>query len=155
MATSAVIAKKKADGKYRCVYCHWDGYPSNVGVVLNLCYTEENKVNKLMSLNSLSQLGESPTIVPTESDMGLGTFRGKFKACIAHERDMGLDAPKCVVQRIEDIPYWYSYLYIWENGSWNTYEVNDNGLEKMKIDYKQDIENYKSYREKCKQELKS
>jgi hypothetical protein len=45
------------DGSILAVYCHWDGYPSHNGKILNAHYTERSKVQELMDLGDLSSLG--------------------------------------------------------------------------------------------------
>jgi hypothetical protein len=57
MATRSKIGMLQPDGSILAVYCHWDGYPSHNGKILNAHYTERSKVQELMDLGDLSSLG--------------------------------------------------------------------------------------------------
>ena len=58
MATRSTIAMKTDEGKFRTVYCHWDGYPSYNGAMLNQHYTDPAKIKSLIDLGSISSLNE-------------------------------------------------------------------------------------------------
>ena len=57
MATRSTIALEFADGSIGQVYCHWDGYLSNNGKILLEHYSNPFKLQKLIDLGDLSQLG--------------------------------------------------------------------------------------------------
>lgn len=57
MSTRSVIAQEQGDGSIKAVYCHWDGYPSNNGKLLQEHYQDSCKVAQLIELGSLSTLG--------------------------------------------------------------------------------------------------
>ena len=57
MATRSTIALEFADGSIGQVYCHWDGYLSNNGKILLEHYSNPSKLQKLIDLGDLSQLG--------------------------------------------------------------------------------------------------
>ena len=59
MATSSVIGVKQADGGVMAVRCHWDGYPEHIGLILHEFYGDKKEALRLLSLGSLSSLGES------------------------------------------------------------------------------------------------
>ena len=59
MATSCSIAAKMSDGKVGIIYCHYDGYFSGVGSVLEKHYLNQDKIEKLISLGNICALGES------------------------------------------------------------------------------------------------
>lgn len=58
MATRSTIAIELPDGKIKAVYCHWDGYLSNNGKILQEHYTDAKKVEKLISKGAISSLGK-------------------------------------------------------------------------------------------------
>jgi hypothetical protein len=60
MATRSTIALEFADGTIGQVYCHWDGYLSNNGKILQEYYTNPFIVRDLIDLGGLSSL--RPTI---------------------------------------------------------------------------------------------
>lgn len=58
MATRSTIIQRLKNGKYKSIYCHFDGYLSNNGEVLLSHYKNVRKVSKLMSLGNLSSLAK-------------------------------------------------------------------------------------------------
>jgi hypothetical protein len=57
MGTRSTIAIANADGTVSGIYCHWDGYLSHNGAILQENYTDEAKVRELIALGDLSSLG--------------------------------------------------------------------------------------------------
>ena len=57
MATRSTIAVQRKDGTVAQVYCHWDGYLENNGVLLVNNYDTAAKVEELLSLGDISSLG--------------------------------------------------------------------------------------------------
>ena len=60
MATRSTIALEFADGTVQQVYCHWDGYLSNNGVLLQNYYSDPFVLRELIDLGDVSSL--RPTI---------------------------------------------------------------------------------------------
>jgi hypothetical protein len=56
MATRSVIGMTLTNGEIKAIYCHWDGYLSNNGMILYNCYNTVEQVEALMSLGDLSSL---------------------------------------------------------------------------------------------------
>lgn len=56
MATRSTIAIENYDGTVSQVYCHWDGYLENNGVLLMKHYNSPELVKQLVSLGSISHL---------------------------------------------------------------------------------------------------
>jgi hypothetical protein len=59
MGTRSTIALEFADGTVEQVYCHWDGYLSNNGKILNDSYMDPFKVRALLALGDFSSLRDS------------------------------------------------------------------------------------------------
>lgn len=57
MATRSTIAMEFPDGTVKQIYCHFDGYLENNGVLLNEHYNDNAKVEELLDLGDLSALG--------------------------------------------------------------------------------------------------
>lgn len=55
MATRSTISLKTEDG-YNTIYCHWDGYPSHNGKLLQDHYNTQERVEELIALGSISSL---------------------------------------------------------------------------------------------------
>ncbi len=57
MGTRSTIAIQNADGTVSGIYCHWDGYLSHNGQILQDHYADEAKVRELIALGNISSLG--------------------------------------------------------------------------------------------------
>ena len=57
MATRSTIALEYADGTVGQVYCHWDGYLENNGMMLYKHYVDPFKTRELLDLGDISSLG--------------------------------------------------------------------------------------------------
>lgn len=57
MATRSTIAVEHRDGTVEQIYCHWDGYLSHNGEILNRHYRDYAKVCDLIALGDISSLG--------------------------------------------------------------------------------------------------
>lgn len=56
MGTRSRIAIRNADNTYLSVYCHWDGYPSHHGPILQEAHNTEEKVRALLAGGDFSSL---------------------------------------------------------------------------------------------------
>jgi hypothetical protein len=56
MGTRSTIALEFADGTVQQVYCHWDGYLSHNGRILQEYYSDPFKLRELIDLGDLSSL---------------------------------------------------------------------------------------------------
>jgi hypothetical protein len=59
MGTRSTIAIEFADGTVSQVYCHWDGYLSNNGEILQNHYMDPFKVRELINLGGFSSLRDT------------------------------------------------------------------------------------------------
>lgn len=82
MGTRSTIAIENANGTVTGIYCHWDGYTSNNGRILQENYTTEAAVRELIALGDLSSLGET---VGTKHDFN----NAPRSECNAYGRDRG------------------------------------------------------------------
>ena len=57
MATRSTIAIRNDNGTVTGIYCHWDGYLSHNGQILQDHYADEDKVRALIALGHVSSLG--------------------------------------------------------------------------------------------------
>jgi hypothetical protein len=58
MGTRSTIALEFADKSVEQVYCHWDGYLSHNGQILQKHYSDPFVLQKLIDLGDMSSLGE-------------------------------------------------------------------------------------------------
>lgn len=82
MGTRSTIAIQNANGTVTGIYCHWDGYTSHNGRILQENYTTEAAVRELIALGDLSSLGET---IGEQTDFN-NAAKGQ---CLAYGRDRG------------------------------------------------------------------
>ena len=121
MSTRSYIAKKQPDETFKAVYCHFDGYPDGVGRVLVDSFTDENKVDKLLKLGSLSYLRDD---IETQNNFKTFPIRGNEielkDVTMAYHRDRGDDLEINEFSNLETMldyfdKSWGDYLYLFEN----------------------------------------
>jgi hypothetical protein len=84
MATRSRIGIQDESGVVRSIYCHWDGYPSGVGAILEEHYSNRQKLNMLINLGDISILEENVATVHEHS------FNNPKKGVtVAYHRDRG------------------------------------------------------------------
>jgi len=110
MGTRSTIAIQNANGTVTGIYCHWDGYLSNNGRILNENYTTEAAVRELIALGDLSGLGETVGVKTDFNNPADGQ-------CIAYGRDRGetgIDAATfdSHADLVEQIGQEYDYLFV-------------------------------------------
>lgn len=87
MSTNSTIRINRADGTQTGIYCHWDGYVSGVGTILQLAYNTAEKVEELLKLGDLSSLGYY--IIPEEGKEHSVDGERQEDVCLAYHRDRG------------------------------------------------------------------
>lgn len=125
MSTRSMIGKVY-DGKVKAIYCHWDGYPSYTGNILETYYNNDEIIDELIGLGSLSYI--APRIKPNEGEEH--SFECPAKdVTVAYHRDRGEDIQFYEYDSIDKFLYeiydsasWIEYLYLWDNGAWEVYE---------------------------------
>ena len=118
MATRSFIARYNPDTEdYTAIYCHWDGYPTGVGLTLRDHYNVDEKVQFLLEQGDISSLRESVVETKEESykvrgdtDVDARTF-SRLPEMVEYYSDMGCE-----------------WGYIWEtDGKWDAYELDARG----------------------------
>ena len=84
MATRSTIAVQHEDGKISQIYCHWDGYLSHNGYILQHHYNTLAQAEELVSHGSLSILAER--INPIEAH---SFDKPESGTCVYYGRDRG------------------------------------------------------------------
>lgn len=72
MATRSRIGIIREDGTVESVYCHWDGYPSYNGKILEEHYKSKELVEELIGLCDLNSLAPTP-----DDTIAYNRWRGK------------------------------------------------------------------------------
>jgi hypothetical protein len=125
MATRSTIAVQLEDGSVIQCYCHWDGYISYNGRILQEAYNDRDSAEALVQLGSISSLqrrifpeGEHSFNKPEE-----GTT-------VFYHRDRGEELS---VNHFETLSEYFldcdfeDYNYLFRNGEWEvvSYATND------------------------------
>jgi hypothetical protein len=115
MATRSTIAIELPSGKIKSVYCHWDGYLSYNGRLLQEHYNTADKVKKLISKGAISSLAPEIGRKHAFSDSGKGV-------CTFYARDRGEELQVNTYKDFDDYArnldgQEYDYLFC-PNGMW-------------------------------------
>jgi hypothetical protein len=123
MGTRSTIALEFADGTVEQVYCHWDGYLSNNGQILQSEYMNPFKVKQLLALGGFSSLRDTVE----ETAEGAYTQRGEdcdinkykntdeyFDCCQQEEYDY-------ILRNVNGQATWFVRCYA-TDGVWATIE---------------------------------
>lgn len=118
MSTHSTIIERIADGTYRGIYCHFDGYPKGVGATLLQHYADPAKVSALIDLGDISQLGER--VAPTP---GSGHTSGKAEpgVTVAYARDRGetgVEPTTRATPEAVNAVFGNDFIYVFEGGKW-------------------------------------
>jgi len=155
MSTRSRIGILHTDETIDSIYCHFDGYLENNGVILQNDYQDINKVKHLINLGDISVLGKN--LYP-ESAGSSNSGIGVDKECvIAYHRDGKEDLHKYHSNSIKefeknciDSDQEYAYLYSEYDNKWwvspipfdksesMTFKPLDAELSKHKIEYNKD-----------------
>lgn len=109
MATRSRIAIENVDNTVTSIYCHFDGYLSHNGEILQNHFQDRDKVKQLIALGDLSCLGE---------DISEGAID-----TIAYHRDRGEDFNQSQHTNVDDFfddalsHVLYAYLFTLD-GKW-------------------------------------
>jgi hypothetical protein len=120
MGTRSTIAIQNANGTVTGIYCHWDGYLSHNGRILQENYTTEAEVRELLALGDLSSLGAN---IGEQTDFS-APADGQ---CVAYGRDRGetgIEAKtfESYAELIEQMGQEYDYLFA--NGVWTVHSYD-------------------------------
>ena len=123
MATRSLIGKLNADGTITNIYCHWDGYPSHNGVILQEFYNTPVKVDQLLALGNLSALDEE---IGEKQDFDDRSTQGG-NWCLAYGRDRGesnQEAKTVTRKEFFSKDHGVDYLYLYNNEmEWECYDA--------------------------------
>lgn len=116
MSTGALLCKKMK-GYYKCICCHFEGYPTYMLNTLNTYYSNEEQVNKLLSYGNASYIGS--LLEPTKPGHTFNT--PQEDVCIFYIRDRGdkqyeQGCGRLSLKRIKQNNN--DYIYIYKEGKW-------------------------------------
>lgn len=127
MSTNSGIALRQGD-TYLTIYCHWDGHPKTMLPILRENYNSFDLANKLISHGDASSINKK--LEPT----GEHTFmKPEEEVCVFYHRDRGDDwfscQPACYTKRELFKQPNFEYVHIFEDGQWNSYNMNGRKIE--------------------------
>jgi hypothetical protein len=121
--------------KVKSIYCHWDGYLSHNGRILQDSY-DSARANQLVALGDLSSLrpniGEKHAFSPFDIDMSREEYDSQYgDMCLFYGRDRGEKGTEHKVdhtfaeflERVDGCGG--EYYYIMENGQWYCGSTNE------------------------------
>ena len=132
MATRSLIGKLNSDGTVTHIYCHWDGYPSHNGFLLQEHWDTPYKVDQLLALGDLSSLGSE---IGEQQDPN-GTSRNR-DWCLAYGRDrnqINIDAKTVSREDFFGDEDYIDYFYLYnEDFEWECYHNGMDGYYQVEI----------------------
>ena len=141
MATRSTIAIQNTDGTVTGIYCHWDGYLSNNGVLLNTHYNTEERVRELLALGDLSSLapeiGEKHPFSEHEMSDGETWDESLYRNwCSAYGRDRGETNTEARTLTswqdwLENMAEEFNYLFVPDQG-WSV-QYWDNSTQRITV----------------------
>ncbi len=124
MSTRSNIIVKKADGTYKSVYVHYDGYPSARAPLLLNHYNTQELAEKLVEPGDISVLAESCELVPGHSFDTPATGQ-----TIYYGRDRGeTGCEGRIITNLDEVlddeeNSWCEWAYVYADGSWSYTEL--------------------------------
>ena len=137
MSTNAIIGYERDDSKVEAIYLHWDGYLAHAGQILKHHYLGKQKIEDLMNLGDLSELGKNPV----ENPYGWNTYEYTKQPksemdnyCVSYAARGDKNAEKSIYENseafLEDNSSRAPFIYLFRDGKWYYYHhYNDNWKE--------------------------
>lgn len=126
MATRCLILKE--DGKnLKGIYCHSDGYPDHVGMLLDNYYNTPKMVESLISLGDISILDKK--LKPTTKSHSFDTPEKGVTVAYARDRGEEFQNVQTTRKELEKIAKgnWAEFVYIYDGKVWNVLTLNEKG----------------------------
>lgn len=116
MGTRSNIIAQMSDGTWASIYCHWDGYVSHNGEILQNHYDSQDKVEQLIALGDLSSLAPE---IGEKHPFEQATNKEYDNWCCAYGRDR--NETDCQAQTgvsFYDVLNSQEYVYVWFENKW-------------------------------------
>lgn len=136
MSTRSNISLELPNGRYKTVYCHFDGYLEHNGAILLEHYNTREKVEKLLSYGNISAL--APKVEPEKGMPHSFEYSERQKdVCTFYGRDRGDEKQEAKDLTLHDLKQadWIDFFYIFTlNNEWKYYDYNFERLKDVKED---------------------
>jgi len=116
MATRSFIGKVQEDGTIQALYCHYDGYPENTGIMLVKHYNNPEQVDELLSKSDLRGIYGPIQDVEELSDGEAAKEFDSIGGYTHYARDS-----------------WAEYTYLYQNGSWSCLDYDDTPIDLYRL----------------------
>jgi len=137
MGTRSLIAVVHGNN-YKTVYCHWDGYLSHNGRILQEHY-DSAKANHLVAMGNLSslapELGEKHPFSKLDTDMPAKDFEEKYgNMTTFYGRDRDEEGQEFVTHTSKESLIesfnnsWCEFVYIMKDGVWYMFDQDNTEL---------------------------
>lgn len=132
MATRSFIVDASEPDSIRRIYCHWDGYPEHHWPILTEHYANQDAVNELIGLGSISQLCERA------NPSGPHSYdKPEAGVTVAYMRDRGEKGQEATTHATIESACRYrdggnEVAYVWNGTAWRYYpSPGRDGTEEM------------------------
>lgn len=128
MSTNSGIALRQGE-TFQTIYCHWNGHPKDMLPVLRENYNSFDLVNRLISMGDASIIEKK---IDPDSSLPHTFNNYQDDVCVFYHRDRGDDWFSCrsvcyTWKELFKQPA-FEYIYIFEDGTWNAYNMNGGKL---------------------------
>jgi hypothetical protein len=118
MGTRSDIIVEHADGKFKRIYCHWDGYLEGVGQTLFSHYNSQERAEAVVAPGDMSSLAERCDGEPGHSFdnnvKGQTVYYGRDRG----ETEMDGVVGDTLVSVWPSEGTWTEFTYVWTQGRW-------------------------------------
>lgn len=130
MSTRSTITLSTKDG-YKSIYCHYDGYLTGVGTMLQQYYDTQEKVEALIALGSLSSLSERLAPAADEKHTWEKPAAG---VTVAYHRDRSEELSIRNYETLQELDRnSEEYNYLFENDNWYLIKSGDGSITLIKL----------------------
>jgi hypothetical protein len=121
MGTRSTIALEFADGTVEQVYCHWDGYLSNNGRILQAHYMDPFEVKALVGLGGFSSLKQTfgETADEAYTQRGEDLAINKYKNIAEYFAVGQQEEYDYILRPVDGVAVWFVRCYA-TDGEWVT-----------------------------------
>lgn len=124
MSTHCGIALRTGE-TFNTIYCHWDGHPKKMLPILRENYNSFDLANMLISMGDASSID---SLIGPNPNKPHDFLNPQEDVCVFYHRDRGDDwfscQPSCYTKRELFKQPNFEYVYIFEDGTWNSYNTN-------------------------------
>jgi len=119
MGTRSTIALEFADGTVKQVYCHWDGYLSNNGKILQAHYMDPFKVKELVERGGMSSLESDVDGCSFYTERGEEISVNEYKDIAEYFAECQQEEYDYILRNVDGVATWFVRCYA-TNGKWVT-----------------------------------